>query len=369
MRSMSKISMAAMVAVAGTFALSATAKADGPTLGGYVQGSYQKNLNKPKTSAGAPTGNQLRVFDQNQSDDFGLNAVQLKLSKSIGDENYGYGVKLLAGDDARILNGNGTYSTSNDQFYVEEAYGMFSLSNLKALTVTGGRFVTAEGVEVIESPLNMNISEGLLFGYAEPFTHTGVKANYVVSDMANVTAGIVNGWDNSNTYLDNNRGKTIIYQVATTPAKGLIANLSGTYGPEASNQTHQKRTSVDLVLGYTGIEKLTINGQLNWGQDKQKNTSTNVWKGAGLWLGYAVSDWINPAVRYEVFSDQHGGSRTATAQTVNNFTLTNKFQVAKNMFLRAEYRHDWSNMPAFQNKVGNAVRVQNTIGADWVVTF
>jgi len=343
--------------------------AEGLELGGYVQGSYQYNLNKPKTAAGAPTGNQIRVFDQNQPDDFALNAVQLKASKAIGDDNYGYGAKLLFGEDARVLNGNGVFATANDQVYVQEAYAMFSPSKLKALTVTGGRFVTLEGVEIIESPLNLNITEGILFGYAMPFSHTGVKANYVISDMINVTAGFVNGWDNANTYLDNNRGKTAIWQVATTPAKGLIANLQGTYGPEAANQTHQKRTSLDLVLGYTGIEKLSIFAEANWGQDKTKNVGTNIWKGVGVWVGYAASDLINPAVRFETFDDTNGASRTAVATNVSNFTLTNKFVIAKNMFIRAEYRHDWATAPTYQNKLGNTVRVQNTVGADWVVLF
>lgn len=370
MRSMSLIKVTGVSALVGLLAATvAPVMAEGPVLGGYIQGSYQYNLNKPRTSAGVATGNQVRVFDQAQDDDFSLNAVQLKLSKPVAEENYGYGLKLLFGEDARVLNGNGTYATANDQVYLQEAYGTYAPSMLKGLSVTGGRFVTLEGVEIIESPLNLNITEGILFGYAMPFTHTGLKANYVVNDMINVTAGIVNGWDNSNTFLDNNRGKSIIWQVATTPLKGLTSNLQGTYGPEASNTTNaNKRTSLDYVISYTGVEKLTVSAEANWGQDKQKNVGTNVWKGVGVWAGYAFSDYINPSVRFESFDDTNGSGR-GLGTSVQNVTLTNKFQVAKNKFMRIEYRHDWASSPAFQNKIGNTVRVQNTIAADCAVLF
>lgn len=343
--------------------LNGKAFAEGLSIGGYAQTSYQYNFGKPKTGAGAPTGNQLRSFDATQDDDFNINQVQLNAMKPVGDDHYGYGLKLMFGRDAASLGAT--------DVFVQEAYGMYSPTNLKSLTLTAGKFVTAEGVEVIESPLNLNITEGLLFGLAEPFTHIGAKASYAFSDKISATAGVVNGWDVDN---DNNRGKTIIWQVATVPMEKTMLNLQGSYGPEMAAQTHNQRTSLDLVAGYTGIEKLSLNLQGNWGQDSQDNAATNVWKGIGLWAGYSLSDCINPAVRFEIFDDSNGGSRTGIATagrgpTVKDFTVTNKFKLTDKMFIRAEYRHDFSNAAAFQNKDGRTVRVQNTIGADWVVMF
>ncbi len=346
--------------------LTGQAFAEGLTIGGYAQTSYQYNFGKPKTGAGAPTGNQLRSFDATQDDDFNINQVQLNALKPVGDDRYGYGLKLMFGRDSVSLGGAGT------DVFVQEAYGMYSPTNLKSLTFTAGKFVTAEGVEVIESPLNLNITEGFLFGLAEPFTHIGAKAAYAFSDKITAMAGVVNGWDVDN---DNNRGKTLIWQVATVPMEKTMLNLQGTYGPEIAAQTHSKRSSVDLVAGYTGIEKLSLNFQANWGQDSQDNVDTDVWKGIGLWAGYSASDCINPALRFEIFDDSNGGSRTGVVSasgrgpTVKGLTLTNKFKLTDKMFVRAEYRHDFSNVAAFQNSAGNTVRVQNTIGADWVVLF
>ena len=57
-----------------------------------------------------------------------------------------------------------------------------------------------------------------------------------------------------------------------------------------------------------------------------------------------------------------------TNQTVKEFTLTHKTQLAANLFNRLEYRHDWSNQAYFQNST-TAVRNQNTISTDFYVTF
>ena len=347
-------------------ALNGQAFAEGLVIGGYVQGSYQVNLGKPKDGSGNPTGNQLRSFDASQDDDFSVNQVQLNALKAVGDDRYGYGVKLLFGRDAAGL-GQGVFDVA-----VEEAYAMYSPEKLRKLTFTGGKFVTMEGVEIIESPLNLNITEGLLFGLAEAYTHVGAKAAYAISDKATVMAGVVNGWDVDD---DNNRGKTLMGNVNLIPVDKVTANLHVMYGPEAADQTHQKRTSVGLVLGDSGIDKLSLNLQGNWGQDKQDTVTASTWKGVGLWAGYSASDYLNPGVRFEVFDDSNGGSRTGIVNsggvgpTVKDITFTNKFKLTEKMFIRAEYRHDFSNAPAFQNKDGNTVRVQNTLGADWVVLF
>jgi len=60
---------------------------------------------------------------------------------------------------------------------------------------------------------------------------------------------------------------------------------------------------------------------------------------------------------------------TRTNQTVQEFTLTHKTMLTANMGTRLEYRHDWSNETPFLRSDGSSVRNQNTISADWFVTF
>jgi putative OmpL-like beta-barrel porin-2 len=366
-----------------------TAYADAPapkwydtySVGGYIEGSYVGNLNDPSTKT-----NTDRIFDQ-ESNSFNLNMFHLNFSKPMGDDNYAFTGKIHSGRDARVIKSAGTPSTpTNPDFDIEEAYVTVAVPKMKQLTFTGGKFVTLEGVEIIEAPANPNFSEGLLFGFAEPFTHTGLKANYAFNDKYNATVGVVNGWD---TEADANDGKTIIWQTSANPIKMLTWTFEGSYGPEASTDNRSERTSLDTVVNANVTDKLSLWFQGNWGQDTNLVRSgsgvTNVvtgtgaigpstvrWSGLGTWAQYAVNSWLTEALRFEVFDDQGGANRLGNGvnETMKEFTWTNKFQIAKNVFTRLEYRHDWSNQGVFNlHAPGQTGTNQNTISMDYYVQF
>jgi hypothetical protein len=382
-KGISSIVVAALLGVGASSAFADAPAAkwyDSVGLSGYLEGSYVGNLSAPQ----GPRTNVDRLFDQ-ESNSFNLNAFHLQIAKPVGDDGYGFTAKLHTGRDARVIKSAGTGTAAD--FDLEEAYVTY-VPNIfgKKLTFNGGKFVTLEGVEVIEAPMNPNFSEGLLFGYAEPFTHTGLKANYAFTDKYNATFGVVNGWD---TEADANDGKTLIWQLMTMPAKMLMWSFEGTYGPEALADNHSKRTSLDSVVSVNATDKLTLWGQANWGQDTNVSRvpaaayPANVfagtvgpsavrWSGVGVWAQYAFTGWYTEVLRFEVFDDQGGANRLGNGvnETMKEVTWTHKFQLAKGMFTRLEYRHDWSNQGVFNGHMsGSTGKDQNTISADYYVTF
>ena len=61
-----------------------------------------------------------------------------------------------------------------------------------------GKFVTPIGAEVIESQDNWNYTRSILFGYAIPFYHMGVRATVRRERQGLASPGyLVNGWNNS----------------------------------------------------------------------------------------------------------------------------------------------------------------------------
>jgi hypothetical protein len=353
---------------------------DAIAIGGHVQGSYVAALGKD-----IPQTNQLHVYDANNG--FNLNQAQLRIGKPVAEDGYGFGIKLMTGNDAEAIHSTGLGLDGADAFDLQEAY--VNMAPTKGLTITGGKFVTTAGVEVIESPLNLTIEPGLLFFYGLPFTHTGLKAGYALGDRISLMAGVVNGWDQ---VQDVNPGKTMIFQVATTPFKAFTANITGSYGPElygtpssvggvpaSGNYNISKRSHLDLVLGFTGIEKLTLNAEALWGQDTNvggtEDSGVTPWTGFGLWGGLAMSNLLNPGVRFEVFKDESQVTASANrrlgglAQTAKSFTLLNKFITSKATFARLQYRYDWSSEASYTRDDGSAVTTQKVISADWVVTF
>ncbi len=359
---------------------------DALTMSGYVQGSYGYNLNSPMSRA-----NVGRAYDIH-SNSFGLNSVLLQIAKPVGDDHYGFTTKLRVGKDAEILNAlDATGATpavrnlgSTGNVYVEEAYLIYAVPALTKLSFSAGRFLTPIGFEVADTVYNPNYSEGLLFWFAEPVGHTGIKTNYVFNDMVNATLGVVNGWDVTS---DNNDGKSVIWQIATAPLKGLTWSFQGTYGNElarsgvtlaAPNTDHSKRLSLDTVAAYT-LGKFTLAGQANWGQDTHTSATdaTTHWSGAGVWASFAATSMFTESVRFEVLSDQNNANRFAAAafpdgttnQTVKEVTVTHKTMLTSALGTRLEFRHDWSNQPYFTRDDGTAVRNQNTISMDWFVLF
>ncbi len=383
------------VVLGGILLASTKAYADAPApkwydtlaISGYTQGSYVYNIEQPQ-QAGITHTNAARIFDV-ESNSFNINAFHLQIAKPMGDDNYAFTTKLHTGRDARVIHSVGTDAVGTVNFDVEEAYMTLAVPSLKKLTFTGGKFVTLEGVEVIESPMNPNFSEGYLFGFAEPFTHTGVKANYAFTDQFNATFGVVNGWDQAAALHD---GKTIIWQLAMAPSKMFNNSLQGSYGADGTTDNSSKLLSVDYVANATVTDKLSLWGQLNWGQTTNillagtppvvpaypgtVGPSTVRWMGAGLWATYAFTSLYSEALRYEVFQDDHGANHTGLGNvTLQEITWTHKFQWTKALATRLEFRHDWSNsglvFPAHNagGVTGTTRAVQDTISADWVVTF
>src|SRR5207253_10542766 len=87
-----------------------------------------------------------------------------------------------------------------------------------------GKYLTHLGYEVIEGydGYNDNYSRSILFGYAIPFTHTGVKASYAFSSKVAAMFEVVNGWD---LVRDNNRSKSLGAQLTLTPIAPLSVIL------------------------------------------------------------------------------------------------------------------------------------------------
>ena len=150
----------------------------GIKLSGFVDSTYGYNFNSPTEST-----NVGRVFDR-ESNSFNLNAAKVSLQKTVDAEHpVGFRTDLYAGNDAEVIHSAGL-GDSSDSFDLEQAYGELNLglsklaSGVNDINFKAGKFVTLAGAEVIESKDNFNISRGFLFGYAVPFTHTGLRGTY-----------------------------------------------------------------------------------------------------------------------------------------------------------------------------------------------
>jgi hypothetical protein len=342
----------------------------GIKLGGMVYGSYNYNFNNPDSK-----DNSLRVFD-NRANNFTLDLAQLSVSK---EEEGGIGFNLMVdyGRTAKVIaadwTGDGSFSNGTNNFEVEQAYITYTAGIGKGLGIKAGKFVTLLGAEVIESPSNYNVSRSYLFGFAIPFTHTGVLFTYPFTETVSLTGGIVNGWDN---VIDSNKGKSFLGNLTVKPFDALTLAFNGIYGAEVPERGGSKRGVFDTVLTYNLNDNVTFVANYDYGSESE----TGIGGGDAVWQGIAGyvnlggglfhPDWeaFSITQRLEWFADEDG-VRTGTKQDLWEATTTLKYKITESLHLRAEYRHDDSDKRVFAQRrfsVGDETFTRFLSGQDTV---
>jgi hypothetical protein len=328
----------------------------------YLQGGYTFNFRDPDSGT-----NRERIFDQ-KANSFLLDLAQVQFLKDPPVGGVGYKLKLSAGETAKYIHSAGLGNT-DDEFDLTEAYVDYVAPLGNGLKLRFGKFVTYHSAEVIEARDNFNYSRSFLFNFAVPFTHTGFMAGYKFSDAFTANLYLVNGWDVTD---DNNKGKTLGMGFVLTPIDPVQLNFNLMVGAEQPDNSTHYRFLFDWMGAFKITKKLTLmanvdyahedNDPLNGGGDSQ-------WYGAALYAKCEFIDFFAAAIRAEYFNDRDG-VRTGIRQELKEITLTADFNVAKNLLVRPEYRHDWSDQKAFDAK--RAVldkKSQDTIALGVMVTW
>jgi putative OmpL-like beta-barrel porin-2 len=339
------------------------------TLSGFVDIYYGQNFNNPASQT-----NSLRFFDGG-TNQFGLNLVELVVDKApeVTNSRTGYHVALGFGQAMNAVNGSDHGGLGFDQ-YLKEAYFSYLAPVGKGLQVDAGKFVTPHGAEVIETKDNWNYSRGLLFSYAIPYYHFGVRAKYAFNDKYSLSGFFVNGWNN---VVDNNTGKTYGIGFGWNPSKkfGIVQNYM--VGPEENSLNRNVRQLSDTVITYSPTSKLSfiVNGDYGRGDRFIIDPVTNAfshpvfWTGVAGYVKYALNSHSAVATRYEYYDDREGFTTGTLVPThFNEFTATFERLMAHHIISRFEFRRDMSNQPVFL-KGSNPVLDQNTLTAGLVFTF
>ena len=343
--------------------------ASGLKVSGYIDASFTY-----LTGEGAFTnGVANRVFDT-QPNSFNLQQAAITIAKQ-PTEGFGGLVNVIAGDDAQIIHaydeqvGAGTNRYDLTQAYLQYATG--------ALTVVAGKYVTSAGQETIDPTTDSNFSRSILFGYAIPFTHTGVRATYAINDMISVIGGVNNGWDD---LKDTNDAKSAQIGLALTPTKSvtiLAVDYAGTerVGGLVGNGPQGNRNIFDVVISWAATDKLAFvvnydNGYQEDARTVTPNASSKAkWSGVAGYINYQIDDMWRVSIRGEYFDDQDG-YRTGIEQEWKEGTITVGFQPSGNLDIRAEVRGDESNKSSFiQTNNGKTGKDQSSYELEAIYKF
>jgi hypothetical protein len=288
-----------------------------------------------------------------------LNQFGLTVAKQ-PKEGFGGLVNITVGKDAQVIhsfpenNPPATVTTATSMFDITQAFAQYAGG---PLTLIAGKFTTLHGTEVIASTGNTNISRSILFG-AVPFTHTGVRATWALSDTVSLIAGVNNGWDQ---LTDANKGKTAELGATLNPIKPLSITVSGYSGQEVTSLapfTTGTRSSLNAVASYTIIDPLSVGLEvLSVSQENAGGGTTKAkYNGAALYVTYMFTPKLRGVLRAESFDDKNGfhfapgaplGPFATSDTKYKEVTATVSFLANDSFEARAEVRRDQANNPVF----------------------
>ncbi len=333
------------------------------SVSGFVDAYYSRNLASP-----ASRTNKLRNFDipENQ---INLSLAEIVLQKKAQPVGFRMDVDFGTAND--VVQGIAPYGTTSygTLTNIQQAYltGVIPLGN--GLTADVGKFVTHMGYEVIESKDNWNYSRSLLFAWAIPYYHTGMRLTYPFADNFTVALHVVNGWNSS---IDNNAEKSLGLMVSYSPgaSTGLILNVMDGFEQPTGVDVGKKKV-FDFIVTQQVTEAFALTLNADYG-DETLIGGLYTWKGAALYGRYAFSPKSAFALRAEVFDDPRGyATGLGVPQLdVREVTATYEYKFADALLLRGEGRYDFSNAPVFDKKADvNTKNDQMTILVGIVAMF
>lgn len=326
------------------------------TLNGMAAGSYGYNFNRPPSRK-----NGYRVFyvDDNT---FKIDLIELVVQKPTprpGDAGFRMDL-TVGGSIPRVVAAAGLFRDADGHagdIDMHQAFVTYNARVGRGLRLDLGKFATPMGYEVIDGydGYNDNATRSFLFGYAIPFTHTGLKLSYPFSDRAAGMIYLVNGWDNA---TDNNGKKSVGAQLGLTPCAAFSAYVNFLSGVESPDGFGNARWVLDGVANWKVTPGLSIGLNADTGREDVTVLQGDVhfetratWSGLAGYLRYAVCERLALIARGETFRDQYG-VRTGLDQRLTEFTLTPELKVAPGLVLRADLRYDHSDIKAFESDSG-----------------
>ncbi len=340
-------------------------------LSAFVDAYANVNFRNPK---GAPfaQANRLRAYDQHNG--FGVHWVGA--DAIVEPEPVGATVSLRFGPSAAIYTG----SPDNELglTFVKQAFVTYKPGGAAGkLKLVAGKFDTIYGAEVADSQLNVTYTRSALNFYAQPFFHTGLRADYQVSEQLELRAMVVNGWNNA---VDNNAGKTFGLQVNAHPIEQLLVSVGWLGGPEQADRyvendvvysrgvvNRRFRNLVDAVVDWTPNDRFRALFNFDWATDDVRDVGVTspvrkVWWGADLTLRAKLHALAFVGVRGSYVRDRDGFLvGTGRDTRIASGTLTLGYTPTPNFMVKLEPRVDRCNEDAFLVGHDDTSRWQSTV--------
>lgn len=305
----------------GVFAQDEESSAPELSVSGSIDAYFRSNLNNSNDAgSGIATLAPGSSFANNPGFSLGMANIILGMD----GEKAGFVADLVFGP-----RGNDAVfgSTIGSTPIVNQLYAYWNVSD--GTTLTFGNWNTFLGYEVISPTANYNYSTSYMFSYG-PFSHSGLKADFTLSDDASLMLAIMNPTDATDF---NPSGDYVL---------GAQLGVSGQYFNfiyDGANEFYQIDYTGGVDLGETVF--LGINA----------TTAKDNFLGAALYLQNSFSDDFSMGLRGEYFKDE-GIGIIGDGESVIDLTISANYSVG-NMTIIPEVRLDSFSVDAVTDSDGS----------------
>ena len=225
------------------------------------------------------------------------------------------------------------FNSSGSSNIVNQLYAYYNFSD--SFTLTLGNFNTFLGYEVISPVANFNYSTSYMFSYG-PFSHTGIKADFTLSDDVSLMLAVLNQTD----YTEGNFGG----EDGAMFDSYMYGVQLGLYGQYINLLAGDDYTQID----FTGGVNLTDSFFLGVNATSTGLAGDVGFSGIALYPQLALSESFSVGLRGEIFNETDGGAAalysgelaTSSEDADNNsFTITGSY-TSGNFILKPEFRID-----------------------------
>lgn len=301
---------------------------------GSIDAYYRANLTAPNDENAIAPGSSFANLP-------GFSLGMANIIASYEGEKIGFVADLVFGPRGTdAIFASPMYSATGN--IVNQLYAYWNVS--ESVTLTFGNFNTFLGYEVISPVANFNYSTSYLFSYG-PFSHTGLKADFALSDDLSLMVGVFNDTDLTefNPTGDYAAGAQLGY-------KDQYLNLL--YDPSFFE--------IDFTGGFNLSDEffLGINAAYLSLED-----DAGGFMGAALYPQYTVSDTSAIGLRVEYFAEDEnfGAIGSGVADTsVIAATLTGSFTIEDDLIIKPEIRLDSASDDAF---IDNDLAATKSLGS------
>jgi hypothetical protein len=258
------------------------------SLSGSADVYYRANLGAPNGGEDGQTPN--TSFANGNGFSIGMaNVILAYEGKKVGavaDLVFGpRGVDAVFGSLQWDIDGDGTADLGNSSQVVNQLYVYWNVSD--KVTLTFGNFNTFLGYEVISPTGNFNYSTSYMFSYG-PFSHTGLKMDWAVTDDFSLMLAAMN--DNDFTNFNPNNTYTF----------GAQLGYKNTY----LNFLYGYQFQVDLTTGFNITDSFFLGLNATYFKD---NDTDGSFYGVAIYPQLQISEPFALGFRAEYFAEGDGG--------------------------------------------------------------